>query len=122
MCSCRRRPTWRLNRDEDRALADDSILIPEGNVRISVLEAIRSGVWDYEPNDVDLNQFPSTRAMPGTREKLDVLALRAEQGLPLWHDEDRIAYDDGRDRTVRTATESTTITPLDAGQAGPNAE
>jgi hypothetical protein len=67
-------------------------------VQVSVLEAIREGMWDYEPDDVRADQYASTRAMPGTRAKLDVLAMRAEQGLPLWHDEDRVAYDDGKDR------------------------
>lgn len=65
--------------------------------QVSVLEAIRDGMWDYEPESIRVDQYPSTRAMPGTRAKLDVLALRAEQGLPLWHNEDRMDYDDGKD-------------------------
>ena len=32
--------------------------------------------------------------MPGTAEKLDVLAERLQQGLPLWHPSDRRSYDD----------------------------
>lgn len=72
----------------------------ENDVRISVLDAIREGVWDFEPNDVDVDQYPPTRAMPGTRAKLDVLAMRAEQGLPLWHEHDRLEYDDGKDRAA----------------------
>lgn len=64
-------------------------------MHVSVLDAIREGMWDYEPQNVEADQYASTRAMPGTREKLDVLAQRAEQGLPLWHDEDRLAYDEG---------------------------
>lgn len=69
----------------------------EGDVRMSVLEAIRDGVWDYEPKDVEATQYSATRAMPGTRAKLDMLAERAAKGLPLWHEEDRITYDDGND-------------------------
>ncbi len=69
----------------------------EDDVQVSVLEAIREGMWDYEPKDITRDQYSATRAMPGTRAKLDVLAMRAEQGLPLWHDEDRLEYDDGKD-------------------------
>ncbi len=61
----------------------------------SVLEAIKRGVWDYEPEE----DFPSfdnipTDAMPGTGQKLTILADRVQQGLPLWHPHDRRSYDD----------------------------
>lgn len=69
----------------------------EEDVQVSVLEAIREGLWDYEPKDIEADQYSSTKAMPGTRAKLDILAMRAEQGLPLWHNEDRVEYDDGND-------------------------
>ena len=46
----------------------------------SVLEAIREGYWDYEPNKTDDSQFDSTRAMPGSKEKLDVMAERIASG------------------------------------------
>jgi hypothetical protein len=32
--------------------------------------------------------------MPGTRGKLNALAERIQQGLPLWHPEDRSEHDD----------------------------
>jgi hypothetical protein len=60
----------------------------------SVLEAIREGDWDFEPDEVDQQNFDATRAIPGTREKLSVLAARARAGLPLWHEDDRLDYDD----------------------------
>ena len=60
----------------------------------SVLEAIRLGLWDFEPEDVDDGGFDATPAMPGTGEKLDTLAERAAEGLPLWHPSDRRSYDD----------------------------
>lgn len=60
----------------------------------SVLDAIRMGVWDFEPESQRRQEFDSTRALPGSGEKLDVLAERLEQGLPLWHPEDRRTYDD----------------------------
>ena len=60
----------------------------------SVLEAIRQGEWNYEPEKVEENQFKSTSAMPGTDEKLSVMAARVKAGLPLWHREDRIDYED----------------------------
>ena len=55
----------------------------------SVLEAIKMGLWDYEPPEVEFSQFDASDAMPGTKEKLRVLAQRVEKGLPLWHAEDR---------------------------------
>lgn len=60
----------------------------------SVLDAIREGIWDYEPEQVEPSSFDATRAIPGTREKLSVLAERARAGLPLWHDRDRPDYEE----------------------------
>ena len=60
----------------------------------SVLEAIKEGRWDYEPAVVEEKRFSATRAMPGTDEKLEILAERVKSGLPLWHGGDRTEYDD----------------------------
>jgi len=63
-------------------------------VRKSVLEAIKQGDWDFEPADVLDSYFDATDAMPGTREKLSILASRVEAGLPLWHGHDKMEYDE----------------------------
>ena len=55
----------------------------------SVLEAIRMGIWDFEPSEVAFSRYEASNAMPGTREKLCLLAERARKGLPLWHVNDR---------------------------------
>jgi hypothetical protein len=55
----------------------------------SVLEAIKMGIWDFEPCEIEFAKFEAADAMPGTQEKLLVLAARAERGLPLWHVDDR---------------------------------
>ncbi|MBN2474721.1 MAG: hypothetical protein JXB62_08940 [Pirellulales bacterium] len=47
------------------------------------------GLWDFEPPEVDFGEFDASDAMPGTKEKLRILAQRVESGLPLWHTEDR---------------------------------
>ena len=60
----------------------------------SVLDAIKSGDWNYEPQELPVTDYEATRAMPGTREKIEVLASRAREGLPLWHDSDRTDYDE----------------------------
>ena len=60
----------------------------------SVLDAIREGHWDFEPEDVTSDRFNATRAVPGTREKLNVLMARARAGLPLWHENDRSDHED----------------------------
>jgi hypothetical protein len=55
----------------------------------SVLDAIRMGIWDFEPPEVECGKFDATNAMPGTREKLCAMAERVRKGLPLWHTYDR---------------------------------
>lgn len=61
----------------------------------SVLDAIREGIWDYEPDSTHHQKYQSTKALPGSNEKLSILAERIKAGLPLWHPEDRRSYDDG---------------------------
>ncbi len=60
----------------------------------SVLDAIRNGQWDYEPIEVPEARYTSTQALPGSDEKVDILANRASSGLPLWHSSDRRSFDD----------------------------
>ncbi len=62
----------------------------------SVLEAVLLGIWDYEPDESEANRYEATEALPGSREKLEVMARRVREGLPLWHPEDRSGYR-GRD-------------------------
>jgi hypothetical protein len=63
----------------------------------SVLDAIREGDWFFEPEEIDSGHFQATTAIPGTRQKLDVLAARARAGLPLWHENDRADYEESDD-------------------------
>lgn len=56
----------------------------------SVLDAIRLGVWDFEPLEVPPQQYTPTEALPGSGQKIEILASRLESGLPLWHPEDRV--------------------------------
>ena len=60
----------------------------------SVLEAIRQGDWSFEPVTTQTVKVDATVALPGTPEKLDVLAERLRKGLPLWHPSDRLTFDD----------------------------
>jgi hypothetical protein len=64
------------------------------DVSKSVLDAIREGDWFFEPPPVEPSCFPATAAIPGTEEKLAVLAERVRAGLPLWHDDDRPDYEE----------------------------
>ncbi len=64
----------------------------------SVLDAIREGDWTFEPEDVHCDRFDATQAVPGTTEKLRVLAARVREGLPLWHSDDRSDYEPVDDR------------------------
>jgi hypothetical protein len=63
-------------------------------VRKSVLEAIKDGNWDYEPSSVPDDDYSATGALPGSDEKLTVLADRLRRGEPLWHPSDRMTYND----------------------------
>ena len=69
-------------------------------MRESVLDAIRQGHWNFEPEKVEPDDYDSTEALPGSNEKIDALASRAEEGLPLWHPQDRQSYDDTEDAFV----------------------
>ena len=63
----------------------------------SILDAIKQGIWDFEPQDEQPREFRATGSMPGTNGKLSVLAERVRQGLPLWHPSDRQDYDQEHD-------------------------
>ena len=66
----------------------------EDDVFNNVLDAIREGDWFFEPAELKPAQYNATKAIPGTEEKLAVLAARARAGLPLWHEADRPDYED----------------------------
>lgn len=61
---------------------------------ISVLDAVKMGLWDYEPPKVEEAGYQPTRALPGSDEKLAILAERLKKGLPLWHSSDSRNYAD----------------------------
>lgn len=61
-------------------------------MRQSVLDAIKSGDWNYEPEDSAEEGFDATNALPGSDQKLEILAERIKTGMPLWHPEDRLTY------------------------------
>ena len=65
----------------------------DGIVPQSILDAIKSGNWNYDPDQNEQqDEFDSTNALPGSGKKLEVLADRIQAGLPLWHPEDRLTY------------------------------
>lgn len=55
----------------------------------SVFEAITMGIWDFEPETIGSEQYDRTDAMPGSQEKVEIMAARLRGGLPLWHPSDR---------------------------------
>jgi hypothetical protein len=65
-----------------------------------VIEAIQDGEWNFEPNNPHQGEFRATDAVPGSREKLDILARRIRMGLPLWHPNDRHAEDGPASREI----------------------
>ena len=61
---------------------------------MNVLDAIRNGDWHFEPEEVESSDFSATSAIPGSEEKIAVLAARVQSGLPLWHEADRPDYEE----------------------------
>jgi hypothetical protein len=59
-----------------------------GNVFEAILQCGHDE--DFIPNETD--DFVRTDAPAGSRAKIDMLAERVLQGLPLWHPEDRSDY------------------------------
>ncbi len=55
----------------------------------TVLDAIKLGLWDFEPREIESDDFEACPSMPGTEQKLLILAERVRRGLPLWHPNDR---------------------------------
>jgi hypothetical protein len=55
----------------------------------SILDAVKSGSWDFEVPDLDDDLFEAADAMPGSAGKVAILAERVRRGLPLWHVGDR---------------------------------
>ncbi len=66
-------------------------------MRDSVLDAIKQGRLDFEPENIGNDDFDSTEALPGSSEKVLKIAERVQIGLPLWHSEDRLSFDDSKD-------------------------
>lgn len=58
----------------------------------SILDAVRDGQWDFEPESMGRADYQPTEAIPGSTEKLQILCERIRRGLPLWHPDDRRFY------------------------------
>jgi hypothetical protein len=58
----------------------------------NVFKAIAMFGHDEDFSPVENDEFEKTEAPAGSSEKLRILAARVEQGLPLWHEEDREDY------------------------------
>ena len=64
-------------------------MVSDSGLPRTVLDAIRLKRWDFEPTDIDIEDFEACGSMPGTADKVSALAERVSRGLPLWHPEDR---------------------------------
>jgi hypothetical protein len=80
-----------------RRVSIEMVSSGEANVADSILEAIRDGHWDFEPEPIEEDRFNSTLALPGTDDKVAELAFRVRHGLPLWHSGDRKYYDESEE-------------------------
>ncbi len=60
----------------------------------TVLDAIRQKQWNFEPHEIDLEDYEACGSMPGTQDKISILADRVRRGLPLWHPSDRSDCED----------------------------
>lgn len=82
---------------QTRSFNIDMVSSTKANVSDSILEAIRDGHWDFEPEPIEEERFNSTVALPGTDDKVAELAFRVRHGLPLWHSGDRKYYDESEE-------------------------
>ena len=83
----------------------------------SVLDA-NPTVDCYDEPDVSSasGEFAATDAEPGSREKLDILADRIRQGMPLWHPEDRHVEDELLQRQLSASANVTCVASSDDGR------
>ncbi|MBI84882.1 MAG: hypothetical protein CMJ81_16940 [Planctomycetaceae bacterium] len=58
----------------------------------NVFEAILKYGHDEDFSPIVSEEFEATNAPAGSETKIDELRRRVEQGLPLWHEEDRADY------------------------------
>ena len=58
----------------------------------NVFEAILKYGHDEDFNPIVSEEFEATNAPAGSETKIEALRRRVEQGLPLWHEEDRADY------------------------------
>jgi len=59
---------------------------------LNVFETIQEIGHDKDFAPIETDQFVPTEAPAGSPEKLEVLARRLREGLPLWHSKDRSDY------------------------------
>jgi hypothetical protein len=58
----------------------------------NVFDAIVECGHDEDFNPAETEEFRSTEAPAGSREKIAILAERVQRGMPLWHPSDRCDY------------------------------
>ena len=58
----------------------------------NVFQAITKFGHDEDFAPMETGEFEATEAPAGSLEKLEVMAARVQQGLPLWHHDDRPDY------------------------------
>ena len=58
----------------------------------NVFEAILKYGHDEDFSPVETIDFVSTSAPAGSQAKIEILRSRVEQGVPLWHEDDRSDY------------------------------
>ena len=58
----------------------------------NVFEAILECGHDEDFSPAEVDDFAATDAPAGSRAKIDILAQRVMEGLPLWHSSDRSDY------------------------------
>jgi hypothetical protein len=73
---------------------DQSAIYSEANV----IEALAHGKWNFIPTPC----LAPTDAKPGSREKVEVLALRVLGGFDLWHPADEKVLDKKNDSICKT--------------------
>ncbi len=83
------------NGPKDQPSLNDLPLVVQGKNILAIENAARRQAQPRRPRDFEPpNEAEPTTARPGTPEKVQVLAARIENGMPLWHPADAGNFED----------------------------
>jgi hypothetical protein len=83
----RRRALTQSRKSGKRRNQEDVLLKKQPPGFKNIYQAV-DAAGEFEPDEA--REFEPTSTEPGSREKIEVIRSRLEQGLPMWHPQDRV--------------------------------